>query len=547
MTDPIAQRREELYALALKHFPYETPNPGQIESCVESVRLFETGIKHVIIQAPTGIGKSAITVVVHRMLRELEEGHRTSVITASKGLQDQIVGEFKEVFDLKGRTNYACPHDKGPYNSGTCRAHVKRGGCVPKEECPYVKRRMVWCNKADIRLTNNSFQIEAPPELCMKPENRVNLIVADECHELDDYIVEHTSIKMFAPEYIALANFGYGSFAADVEKTIEMFRNIPVGQPFKFTQAMNEGMKDLSDKVSAILDDFTEMMEDKTRRDHEAIGAAMESLQLIGDKTAMLESAADGEWIINEYEARRSILIKPIFAWQVADYALFRKADKFLHLSATICGFNEYAGTLGLKEGEFECLDIPNPIPVENRKVYVVANQKISGGFDVHKLSSDIDKLISMHGTDNGIIHTVSYALANQIYMSSAHRSKMLVSKERQEIISELKKVNTGRVVLSAAIEKGFDFKGDMSRFQIIAKVPYLYLGDPLVKLNAERRPGWYARKAVLRIVQACGRSIRGVNDHAKTYVMDLNFKRLFSQNRDLFPQWFVDSVVMRD
>jgi Rad3-related DNA helicase len=84
-----------------------------------------------------------------------------------------------------------------------------------------------------------------------------------------------------------------------------------------------------------------------------------------------------------------------------------------------------------------------------------------------------------------------------------------------------------------------------MSRFQIIAKVPFLYLGDPLVKLNAERRPKWYARKAVLRIVQACGRSIRGVDDHAKTYILDLNFKRLLRDNMELFPEWFLASVVV--
>ncbi|HEY5631200.1 MAG TPA: helicase C-terminal domain-containing protein, partial [Nitrososphaeraceae archaeon] len=262
--------------------------------------------------------------------------------------------------------------------------------------------------------------------------------------------------------------------------------------------------------------------------------------------SVMLDGAVGGQWIINEYDPGRSILIKPIFAWQVADYALFRKADQFLHMSATICGFDAYAGVLGLKEGEFECLEIPNPIPVANRRVYVVANQKISGNYDIKKLASDVDKLILRHGEQNGIIHTVSYKLANELYVNSSLKHRMLVSKDREEIMNELKQVNTGRIVLSAGFVRGFDFKGDMSRYQIQLKVPFDFLGDPLVKLNAERRGDWYARSAILKLVQSCGRSIRGVDDYATTYIMDMNFKRLYSQNRDLFPSWFCDSVVMK-
>jgi Rad3-related DNA helicase len=121
----------------------------------------------------------------------------------------------------------------------------------------------------------------------------------------------------------------------------------------------------------------------------------------------------------------------------------------------------------------------------------------------------------------------------------------MLVSKDRQEILSELTRKEKGSIVLSASIEKGFDAKGDIARWQIIPKVPYLYLGDPLVSLNSKIRPNWYARKAILRIVQAAGRVTRGVDDHGVTYILDSNFSRLLSQNADMFPSWFLDSLVL--
>lgn len=539
----IEQQRLDILAVARKHFPFPTPNPGQMECIVEAVRAFMGGKKHVIIQAPTGIGKTAIATTVHRVMKEYFSDHRTTIITATKGLQDQYVEGDKLIYDLKGKTNYSCPYDRGPYNSGACRAHVGRGGCRKAIDCTYVKRRVIWCNKSELRLTNNSFQIEACPTICMKDENRANLIIADECHDLDDHIVEHTSIRFRSADYQRLARYGYGGFVNKMKAYINLFNGIPLGMPFKIDDQMYEGMSSLHDDVASIMEAFEGLFEDESREDHEELGDIIEQLQQIGDKTEIFDCSMEGEWVINEYEPGEMMVLKPVYAWQVSNYAVFRKADFFLHMSATICGVEEYAGGLGI--AEYEYLDIPNPIPVENRKVFSLARHRVSGDVDYKALASDVDKLIDRHKGENGIIHTVSYALANEIFRNSNNQSRMLVSKERHEIVGELSKPKKGSVVLSASIEKGYDFKGDMSRFQIIAKVPYLYLGDPLVKLNAEKRPKWYARKAVLRIVQACGRSIRGVDDHAKTYILDSNFNRLLKQNIDLFPGWFLDSLVI--
>ncbi|PCR16416.1 hypothetical protein CQA65_30215, partial [Klebsiella pneumoniae] len=58
---------------------------------------------------------------------------------------------------------------------------------------------------------------------------------------------------------------------------------------------------------------------------------------------------------------------------------------------------------------------------------------------------------------------------------------------------------------------------GDYSLFQILIKVPYDYLGDPLVAHINSVDPSAYFRNAILRIIQMCGRSVRGVNDWAAT------------------------------
>jgi ATP-dependent DNA helicase DinG len=119
----------------------------------------------------------------------------------------------------------------------------------------------------------------------------------------------------------------------------------------------------------------------------------------------------------------------------------------------------------------------------------------------------------------------------------------MIVSGDRSDILEFLDPSNKGNIVLSPSIVKGYDFKGDMSRFQIVAKCPFPFLGDALVALNAKDRPDWYARKTILALVQSCGRSIRGIDDWANTYIVDTNFLRLLRDNHDIFPEWFVESI----
>ncbi|ACV50092.1 conserved hypothetical protein [Delftia phage PhiW-14] len=531
---------EHILAIARKHFPYPTPNPGQLETIVETVKAFKSGKKHVVVQAPTGIGKSAIAKTVHSVMAELSpDRFRTTITTASKALQDQYTEEYKQIYDLRGRTNYDCPHSLGPYNSGSCRGARRRKECNAKAECPYLQTRNHWCNIADLRVTNNSFSIEACAMLVMRPENRANLIIIDECHEIDDSLLEHTKIMLRPSDF-----WGIDDLSEQIKKVISLFTMIPLGVPVVTTDNMKQAFAEFAERASAVYDRLVEDFE-KRNGDLDALGDKIDTMETIMDKLGMFIGPEVSTWIVEEVNPDLSYLsLKPIKASQVAYYGLFRKADYFLHMSATICGFGEYAESLGIKDDEVEYLDAPNPIPVASRMVYVPAKQKVSGTIDYDQLTENIDNLISLHPEENGLIHTVSYMLANEVFKRSKHRDRMFMSKDRAEMVSELR-TRKNVVVLSPSIEKGFDAKGDMARFQIVAKVPFPYLGDSLVKYNSTNTAGWYERKTALRVVQACGRVTRGVSDFGVTYIIDTNFRRLYEQNPHLFPEWYKQSVRM--
>lgn len=538
--------KKEILEIAKQHFPFSTPNPGQLEAIVDAVYAILDGKKHVVIDAPTGSGKSIIATTIHRTLKSIRKQWVTTIITATKGLQNQYMKDDPQIVDLRAKANYSCPMGVGPYLSGGCIGKVSSGKCQADKSCPYVKQRTRWQKYSEIRLTNFSFQIECPPEMCADEDNAANLIIVDECHEIDEKIIDHTTIEIEVERYMVVRQFGFEDFVSLVSKYVKLFEKMEVGETFQITDAMYDGMLEINRSADTIIENLESQLE--TTTDHSRIaliGSVIERVTELTNSASIFEACdqRNGTWILNMY-ALGKMEIKPVYSWQVAHHALLRKAPQFVHMTATLCGLEEYLGELGIENmDDVEYIQIDNHIPLKNRRVNVIPTQKVSQNFDIHKLVNDIDMLIDMNSGKNGIIHTVSFKLANEIMEKSKHKKNMLVSGDQDEIKSFLGTVSRGRIVLSPSIEKGFDAKGDMSRFQIIAKVPFAYLGSPIVSLNAKIRPRWYLRRCILRLVQACGRSIRGVDDYAKTYIIDANFLRVVRDGHEIMPEWFVDSL----
>ena len=91
---------------------------------------------------------------------------------------------------------------------------------------------------------------------------------------------------------------------------------------------------------------------------------------------------------------------------------------------------------------------------------------------------------------------------------------------------------------------EGVDLKGDLSKFQIICKVPYPYLGDPIVKKRMHKHKGWYPLQTAKSIVQSCGRSVRNESDQAVTYILDSDWHNFFRKNNQIFPEDFKKAII---
>jgi Rad3-related DNA helicase len=91
---------------------------------------------------------------------------------------------------------------------------------------------------------------------------------------------------------------------------------------------------------------------------------------------------------------------------------------------------------------------------------------------------------------------------------------------------------------------EGLDLRDDLSRFQVIPKVPFPNLADPFVKAKKDRDPDWYQWQTALTIVQATGRSVRSAEDHCVSYILDSDFNHFLRNAESILPQWWKESIV---
>jgi len=100
-------------------------------------------------------------------------------------------------------------------------------------------------------------------------------------------------------------------------------------------------------------------------------------------------------------------------------------------------------------------------------------------------------------------------------------------------------------VLVAPAMHEGLDLIDDLSRFQIVCKVPFPnQFEDKQLAERMKMDPKYYEWLTALKLVQSIGRSIRSEDDWAETYIIDQSFQWWYRKNRKILPTWFREAVV---
>jgi len=532
-----------------EYFPYDTPRDAQVTSIDYALDSFLDGQrKVVIIEAGTGVGKSAVGVTVARYINkktQKDENFERGAyfLTTQKILQEQYIHDFGcpgKMKSIKSSSNYQCSFHKQNSCADSLRAlKVEQKGtpfwksCV--FDCEYKKAKEEFIQSPE-GVTNFSYFL-AETQYAGKLKPREVLII-DEAHnvpvELSKF-VEVAVTQRFAKQTLKLD-------LPDLRTQVQAFSWI------KDTYAPK--LKSYYDHVEGMLDKYTGL------RDKLSEFATLARQYDLLDKhmckiNRFLEIYESDNWIYNlvQPDGRKGARLefKPIDVSHYAEDMLFKMGKNIIMMSATILNAAALCELLGLDKDKVGSISIPSPFPVENRPIFSAAIGKMSAAEidnTLPKLKKAIEAILEQHKNEKGIIHCHTFKIAN--YLKRNIRNKRLLVHNSENREATLKKHLDSKeptVLLSPSMTEGVDLFGEHSRFQILCKVPYPYLGDKLIRKRMNKWKWWYPLQTAKTIVQAVGRSVRSHEDYAATYILDADWDRFYSRNRKLFPKGFQDSL----
>jgi Rad3-related DNA helicase len=547
-----------LHRIVSEEFPYSKPFEGQIDTIVKIVDNFvNKDRKHVILDAPTGSGKSVIAYTTIKVLQRIQFINRAQIITATKALQDSYSENFPEIYQLKSKTNYDCAGgDAGYYSTPECIAKLRNNLCSTSR-CPYVVRREYWCDKAKIRNTNTAFMLESCASLVQHKGRFVPFMVIDECHSLEKMLLDHARFIFSKDSIVEFKKLHLGVEEACIE-FIKLYRDFDMFIVNLLdddnSTKIDLNIKDYFRTFCLLLDTINSFISEYRQ---DLLGGSHKEDQRLADiLMPIMESTSDMLYfseilatcplnaVIHVENTKDGLSIKLIDAKILAPRALFDKSKYFLHMSGTVCGYHYHVEKLGINPASAAYVYTSNNIPAKNRSINIVNLPKIySNTYEAVKNHIPvIDKLVNYYKDYHGFIYCPSFELC-QIFVDYCQTRDRMVIPANIEEAKEIMTRSNNKVIVTPSIVEGIDFRDDQCRFQIIPRIPYLYLGDPIVKIKNRIEPEYYWRTTIMMLVQVLGRSIRSPEDWAHSYLLDDTFQTLIRKNREYFPSWIFEAI----
>ncbi|CAN5303066.1 ATP-dependent DNA helicase [soil metagenome] len=647
----------------IKNFPFAYRRETQTQVLNEICEGFNSGYKHIILEAPTGFGKSPVAIAVAMTMGT------SYICTSTKELQTQYSRDFPFLRVAKGANNFRCivKDDFIRNNTYRCSAcasdyvnecrhtSVEYGPCMTNESfqdhaCKYrtfvkdyktsgkgTKFEQVHIDKpAEINyqkefsqwLHLNNLKTKKEPKdwrpceyfdqlnialtashsifnysnflaflLNTKTLRPRELLVLDEGHLLESEIVKFRGLSVSKRRWkryiqnLELIDYGYDDLEKWIEFLIELETNmlsligntslivlLALQRKLRYNRHEGVAKGEHGSKLTAESKKKKRVTSasDLYESDEEIAQQYQEGISKISSANISEELAADAirdterltttinsilsnprNWIISEIKKENyevvKIELKPL---DISPYCrpVFEKCSKVLIMSATILNPKAFCRSVGLTyDNQVKFIQVKSDFPIENRPIYPLNIAYLNfNNLQLPEVKSNItktiDNIMTIHRKDKGIIHTTSYEQLNFIKenIPQDNARRLLVTDpeiQRDEVIQEHINSVKPTVLISPSLHTGLDLKGELSRFQIITKVPYPNKGDRWINAKRHLDEDWYYWQTALKLAQAYGRSIRSKEDWAKTYILDSAFGYFLNKNRNVLPKWFIQAI----
>ena len=564
----------------INYFPFKQIRDAQSRVCKEIEDSLKSNIRYIFLEAPTGFGKSPIAITLARFLGS------SHICTSTKDLQNQYSNDFPYIKEAKGKRNFKCILRKMEGIDETC----EYGPCQKDEkfDCIYKTRLL------DYKISGLGTKYENI-NIGQFEKNRYTKKYSEQLR-FDN--IEWEPCKYFHQKWISTKSshtiYNYKYFLADfyfsnivskrelivfdevhnIESEISDFKSFVINNDNITRLFPKLKLPTLKEEEIETWIDFCEEYRDTILNFIEDIEFAIENnniqepyteknlIDCINKEKSLHFVLNDmkfnkDNWLVtnidrNSKDSIRKITITPL---DVSNYfkEILELSNYGLFMSATILNKKYLSKLSGLSEDEIKFIRIKHSdFPKENRPIRLMniawLNSK-NVTDNLPTIAKTVNNIMSIHKNEKGIIHTTSYFQLEFIKnnLSKENKDRLIETgrnMDRIEILQRHSKNTKPTVLISPSFYQRLDLKDDLSRFQIIVKIPYPDLSDKKVAALRKKDMNWYLWNTIVRLTQTYGRSIRSKDDHASTYILDSNINYLLRNANGMFPEWFIEAII---
>lgn len=529
------------------------------------IGFLDEGYKTQILSAPTGTGKSIIGAVVAEVLHKIKQPDAHSgasfLLCPTNVLSEQYHKTFQEGRDpndtrfrmIKGAANFECAALSTPAEPQT--AEVCSIRLFQKEQMDSMIN--TFCNGCEYqhqkRMRDRSRHLITNYAYYFIDRMYTNFLakrtvcVFDEAHLINDLFTEHNAIyfsdsrlQKMAQEINEALSLGH----TDIFKTIKRIKeDLNAGKIndqtyMKYLELLATIYYDVKDAAEAAAEREVRnpkkyLQLQKLSKKYFGLGCKIGDLMTYAYPHAFEYKERDPKFKESEDE----VSVKPIFVGDMFEQLI--NADYNLLMSATFS--EQYARrTLTLENAKH--IRLAPTFPRKNKKIVFYKPQNLN--FNTLKDAKTVKQLqatcyeIVKHHTDKnerGIVLAPSFALSEGIAaaLGAMNLNTRIFEHRRGEklvdVLDRFKRHKGPAVLLTPSGFEGLDLAGDLSRYQIILKAPFGSLGEARMKKILASWPDIYSLLCTMKLVQGAGRSVRGPDDYATTYMLDSNIQRLWT------------------
>ncbi|WP_435334494.1 helicase C-terminal domain-containing protein [Haloarchaeobius sp. TZWWS8] len=521
-----------------EEFPAPSYRGNQEQALSDIADAFDAGNDVVLVRAPTGSGKSLLARAVAGCAARADavapsEASGAYYTTPQVSQLDDVAAEsmLDDLNVIRGKSNYKCilPGERDtPVNRAPC-VREKGYDCTVQHRCPYFSDRAIASNRNIAAMTLAYFMQTAGSEVFRKRD----VVVIDEAHGLAEWAEMYATIDL-GPRTVPVWEDLKVPDLDSVERTAKYAENV--------VQTLTRRKDELVSKPALTPDEV--YMRDRLQ-------------ERIGELTWFVDDYRDPqsatEWLVDQPDGEGGqVTIKPMNPEKYLQHTVWDRGNKFVLLSATILNKDAFCRQVGLPPDNTALVDVGHTFPVENRPLYDVTQGKMTyehRGETLPKIARVITRIMQEHPDEKGLIHCHSYGIQEKLAdllrdFGVGERIRVHSRENRDAELESWKACDDPEVFMSVKMEEALDLKGDLCRWQVLCKAPFLNTGDSRVAHRLEQGQwAWYYRSALRTVIQACGRVIRAPDDYGDTYLADTSLIDLFDRAKSDTPPWFAEQV----